>query len=191
MQLAKMVRIIGFHYSKISCLHFSSFFLQLSTVSAIRVSFLVNILSDPLLVKSQSEASKFRPSTIYYTLVTLYRRIQINISIRKYTEAGIFARNLTDFARTAGPLLNLAPAKDAKPTKFLVPKDFFPGSDAKRQELSDIFVSAVEKATGLKAEHISLADTWAKLAPAHAKGLSLNDFIGDVSITRLIYIFVC
>lgn len=92
------------------------------------------------------------------------------------------SRNLNDFIHTAAPALNLALTGKLSPKRVIYPTDFFPLSSEKEQALTEEFVAAVEKRTGVKAERISLADTWAKNPPCKGKGQSLNEFLGSVSI---------
>lgn len=68
------------------------------------------------------------------------------------------------------------------PTRIIYLLDLLATGPNGQQALNSAFVTSLENYLGIKAEPLSMANTWTKQPPPEANGADMWEYIGDVSI---------
>ncbi|TQV91793.1 beta-mannosidase precursor [Cordyceps javanica] len=113
----------------------------------------------------------------------------VRTSSPKFQSTGLFSRSLEDLVHLTAPSFKLSWKATARPKRIIYPTDFSSLLSDKQNLLMDEFVAAWEKILNVKANNISLAETWAKNPPKEARGQTLNDYLGNATYDAFDYDF--
>ncbi|KAK8145397.1 hypothetical protein G3M48_004481 [Beauveria asiatica] len=148
-------------------------------------TWLDNSISQGALDGTLAQAAAFGLFTLRVTAETASQQ-GVRMSSLKFHSTGILGRSLEDLAHLIAPSFKLPWQATARPQRIIYPTDFAPLLSKKQQDLMDEFVAAWERALGVKADIISLADAWAKKPPREAGKQTLHDYLGHAA-----YYFFC
>ncbi|KFA46974.1 hypothetical protein S40293_09794 [Stachybotrys chartarum IBT 40293] len=73
------------------------------------------------------------------------------------------------------------------PTRIIYLLDLLATGPNEQQALNNAFVSSLENYLGIKAEPLSMANTWTEQPPLEANGADMQEYIGDASFRLLCY----
>lgn len=118
------------------------------------------------------------PRKYIYVLFHVYN---VDTLYRKFQSTGLSGRSLEDLVHLVAPSFKLSWKATAKPKRIVYPSDFASFLSEKQEALMEEFVVAWEKALGIKADRMSLADAWAKNPPQDAGKQALDEYLGNVS----------
>ncbi|OAA35140.1 Amidase signature domain protein [Beauveria brongniartii RCEF 3172] len=127
-----------------------------------------------------AQAAAFGLFTLRVTAGTASQQ-GVCMSSLKFQSTGISGRSLEDLAHLIAPSFKLPWQATARPQRIIYPTDFALLLSKKQQDLMGEFVAAWEKALGVKADNISLADAWAKNPPREAGKETLHDYLGHAA----------
>ncbi|OAR02097.1 hypothetical protein LLEC1_06688 [Akanthomyces lecanii] len=107
----------------------------------------------------------------------------------KFQSTGLSGRSLEDLVHLVAPSFKLLWEATAKPKRIVYLTDFASLLSEKQKALMQEFVAAWEKALGVKADKMSLADAWAKNPPQGAGKQALSNYLGNATYDAFCYDF--
>ncbi|KAM3504581.1 hypothetical protein MY11210_008300 [Beauveria gryllotalpidicola] len=143
-------------------------------------TWLDNAISQGALDGTLAQAAAFGLFTLRVTAETASQK-GVRMSSPKFQSTGISGRSLEDLVHLIAPSFKLPWQATARPQRIIYPTDFAPLLSKKQQDLMGEFVAAWEKALGVRADNISLADAWAKNPPREAGKQTLHDYLGHAA----------
>ncbi len=113
-------------------------------------------------------------------------------SYRVWDTAGLLGRDLQKCRDFAAEWLNqdVLVKSDRPFSEIIWPTDFWEIIDSHQVELAIKFAASIGASLDLASREVSFRDSWAREPPPEAAGLSLQDYIVDVSANTLATIIV-